>query len=156
MNFLENFNPICFNPFIADHFPDIEIHYDDTNSISPLEHMYIFTAMLYFGCVLQTNEFFQKSCRLMESKLHSSIAKLFSTLKKYYDNNDKINKNILRRAINEATPVMSPVLMQFLPPGSPIRTPKVEKSPPTPNKAFIDEKLRELKHVKVRILNTKI
>jgi hypothetical protein len=37
----------------------------------------------------------------------------------------------------------------FLPPGSPIRTPKNDKSPPTPSKLYLDEKIKELKLVKV-------
>lgn len=94
--------------------------------------MFVFTAMLYFGCVLQTNEFFQKSYKRLKTESQLAISKLFLTLQ----NNDKITKNILSYAIGQTMcPTSEPAKSSYSPkcfqspcPQTPENTSKLRKN----------------------------
>jgi hypothetical protein len=114
--------------------------------------MYIYSLLLYFSCVHRVDVFFQKCCKNLDTKFQAQIAKFFSYMKRSFDNNDKITKDLVRKAIREATPVTSPALIPFLNIGSPIKTPsKVDRSPPTPNKAYFNERMKELQSIKAQL-----
>lgn len=146
------------------------MHFDDTNKVSPLDHMYIFSMILFHSCVKQTLVYFQKSCETLCNRHQVTIASFLGLMSKCTSNKEKLNKTTLRRVINEAgeyldiylfsltfndilvAPPNSPGLgLPFLNMYSPIKTPKMEKSPPTPSKIYHDEKMRELKFVKVNL-----
>lgn len=65
----------------------------------------------------------------------------------------RITKEFLRQAIKEACPMSSSPHLHFMNVGSPLRTPKVKKSPSTPNKEVFNEKIKELKMIKTQLEN---
>lgn len=110
--------------------------------------MYIISFLLYYSCVRQAHPYSQKCCSKLDHKHQLAIAKFFEILKTLFDNKEKINKTLLRQAIHQSAP-LSPGVVPFLQIGSPIRTPKADKSPPTPTRQLVNEKIRELKTIKV-------
>ncbi|CAO1399270.1 unnamed protein product [Diamesa serratosioi] len=141
---------VKIDDFIKDQLPDFEILYDDTGRISPLDFMYIISFLLYYSCVRQAHPYSQKCCSKLDQKHQLAIAKFFGLLKTHFDNKDKINKTLIRQAIHQSAP-LSPGVVPFLQIGSPIRTPKANKSPPTPTRQLFMEKTRELKTIKAQL-----
>lgn len=113
--------------------------------------MYIISFLIYYSCVRQAHPYSQKCCSKLDHKHQLAIAKFFEILKTHFDNKDKITKTLLRKAIHQSAP-LSPGVVPFLQIGSPIRTPKADKSPPTPTRELVNEKIRELKTIKVNII----
>lgn len=59
---------------------------------------------------------------------------------------------MIKIAIRDAVPLPTPQI-NFLQLGSPLSTPKGNRSPATPNRELFNEKVRELKSVKTQLEN---
>lgn len=145
---------ICFLTFscFVETFPDFEIVLDESNNISSQDSTYVYSLLLFYSCVIQENKFFQKCCKSLDTKQQLGIVKYFNYMSCCLSD-QKITKEIVRKGITEATSVFSPPV-PFLSVKSPLRTPKKPNiSPPTPSKQFLENKLKELKHVKTQLEN---
>jgi hypothetical protein len=65
----------------------------------------------------------------------------------------KITKEMIRQGIKEAIPKPSPQF-KFMS-DSPLKTPKTDRSPPTPNREYFNHKMKEFKLVKAQYENEK-
>lgn len=110
--------------------------------------MYIFSLLLFYSCVVQVDKFFQQCCGSLDSKLQSNVAKFFASLKEELENKRPITKEVLRAAIKGSMP--SPPSIKFIN-SSPLKTP--DKTPPTPNKLLVQERLKELQKLKTMLEN---
>lgn len=149
------FNPLIFlwkdfNPLttFTAQFPSYEILYDNTQNISSQDYMYIVSLMLFHSCISCNNKFFQRCCESLDSKLQSTVAKFFGSLRQSLESKEPITKEVLRSAVKEA--VMSPPSIRFIS-SSPLKTP--DKAPSTPNKLLIQERLKEVQKLKTLLDN---
>jgi hypothetical protein len=137
----------------TENFPDFDILFDETGQISAQDYIYIFSLLLYYSCVTQENEFFQKCCSALNSKFQLGILSFFE----YFNISTKFDKESLRSAIKQGVMILSPQKSSssiFTIISSPFKTPKKSdrhNTPPTPSKEFVCQKLKELKAVKTQL-----
>ncbi|KAG5668169.1 hypothetical protein PVAND_016119 [Polypedilum vanderplanki] len=136
--------------FLKENFPNFEILYDDTNNISSQDYVYIFSLLLYFSCVIKENDFFQKCCRNLNSMHQIAIVSFFEYLRE----NSSFSKESLRLAIKQINLMPSPQKSSNIFNPSP-RKSEQQLIPLTPNKEFVNQKLKELKSLKTQLDNEK-
>jgi hypothetical protein len=130
--------------FTSDRFPSFEVLHGEDQKISSSDHMYIYSLLLYYSCVLKVNEFFQKSCEALDMKHQPIVVKFFHQLNQTPESS--LTRDCIRSAITKAVP--SPLHLKIIS-SSPRATP--DKYRPTPKKDPLSSK--EYQRAKTQLEN---
>lgn len=108
--------------------------------------MYVYSLLMHFACVRQSDKWFQEKCYDLNPKCQTAVHKFLNITCQY----EKFDRNSIRQAISDSTPAKERKSFLHLQSTTPISTP-IKGAPLTPMSNLLDAKNFETQRLQAQL-----